>query len=86
MQTAIPESQEGHGISRLENIDGSFLVVLDIQPSNIGNRFQSKRRGQTTVELKIKKPLEDSLNCIVMGQFEGLLSIDNHRNVLLDTI
>ena len=79
--TAQPYTSDGHGISRSDYIDGSFLIVLDIQSSNMGNRFQAKKRGHTSIDLTFKSPLTKSINCIVLGQFSELLTIDENRVV-----
>lgn len=81
--TSIPNKPEGHGISRSDYVDGSFLIVLDIQSSSGGNRFQAKHKGHTSVDLTFKAPLNKSINCIVMGQFGGMLSIDSNRIVTI---
>jgi hypothetical protein len=82
---ALPEGED-HGISRDEYLKGNFMVVLGISPNNTGGRFQAQKLGNLKVQVAFKKPLEKNVHCVVLGQFQQLLSIDKNHNVAINTI
>jgi hypothetical protein len=82
---AVPEGED-HGISRDEYLKCNFMVVLGISPNNTGGRFQAQKLGNVMVNLTFRKPLDKNVHCVVLGQFQQVLSIDKHQNVSIDSI
>jgi hypothetical protein len=82
---AIPDGED-HGISREDYLKGNFMVVLGISPNNSGGRFQAEKLGNVKIQLAFKKPLDKNIHCVVVGQFQSVLTIDKYRNVSMQTI
>ena len=76
----------GNGISRTKYSENTFLIGVAITPSQLTNRFFPPKSGSLKIELSFEKPTEESLNCIVFGQFQSLLQIDKDLQVYSDSV
>jgi hypothetical protein len=53
-------------------------------PSQGGFRLQNPQPGQVQLDLKFKNPLTQTITCLVMGMFQGMLTIDKSKNVTME--
>jgi len=81
--TAFEHKEAGLPITKEEFLDGSFMVVLELQPGHEIS-LVDKKLGNVQVELKFKKPLESSVTCLVLGMMQSIMYIDKNRNVTIE--
>lgn len=82
---ALPDISTGSTVNRNTFFTGHFMLVFDLLPSNLHNRFQIRKQGSIKIELQFRTPVPEPINAIVLAQFQALLQIDKERNIHLDT-
>ena len=76
---------EGNQISRSDYPAGYTLFAFDLSPDleNDGH-FNEMKSGPMRLELHFAKPLPNTINVIVLAEFENTIEINNSRSVLFD--
>lgn len=70
-------------IDRDEYSKGRTLFAFDLCLSNC-NRYSSKaRKGHTRLDIRFAKPLSESVTVVIMSIMQGLVLIDEPRNVII---
>lgn len=83
--TGLMFHDRGNGISRDEFNQGYAIFCFDLTPdlSNSAH-FNLVKQGNLRVELQFKQPIAQSINVVILAEFENLIEIDHQRNVLYD--
>jgi hypothetical protein len=77
----------GSGISRSQYIENNmFINALQLQPTNQGQRFNLNSSHSIKFEIRFDKATPKSINCIILGQFGSLLTIDKGGNIYTDNL
>jgi hypothetical protein len=76
----------GMGIGRDEFDKGYCLICTDMTPdlSCHEGHWCLIKNGNLRLELRFKQPLEYTITVICFAEFNNLIEIDEHRNVILD--
>ena len=76
---------EGNQISRSNYGSGYTAFCFDLSPDHCsGDHFELIKQGNLRAELHFKEPLANTVNLIVLAEFQNLIEIDRNRNVLFD--
>ena len=76
---------EGNYISRKEYPEGYTLFAFDLTPDlEVEGHFNTPRAGPMRLALRFARPLPQTINVIVLGEFENTIEIDRDRNILFD--
>ncbi|OXA45206.1 hypothetical protein Fcan01_19798 [Folsomia candida] len=81
---ALDDIECGTDINRENYLKGSFFVVLDMNPIQHINRYLGTREGNVTLELRFSAPLDSSIMVMVLGFFQGQITIDSNRIASLE--
>jgi len=75
----------GNDISRDDFAGGYAIFCFDLTPdlSNDGH-YNLIKKGNLRLELQFAKALPQSINVLILSEFENLIEVDNQRNVLFD--
>jgi hypothetical protein len=84
--TGIHFQDEGNGITREEYPGGNCLMAFDLTPDLSANaeHWNLQRQGSLRVEVRFKNGLSESINCILYAEFDNIMEIDRHRNIVVD--
>ena len=76
---------DGNHISREEYKSGYTLWAYDLTPDlDEAGHAQLIRQGTVSLNLKFAGALTNSVNVVVYGEFENIIEIDKHRQVIVD--
>lgn len=84
--TGIHFQDEGNDISREDYANGFCLYCFDLtadQSAHAGH-WNLQRHGSLRAELRFKNALPGTVTCLVYAEFDNIIEIDRHRNVLTD--
>jgi len=84
--TGIHFRDEGNDISRADYPDGYCFFVFDLTSDMSANEgyWNLQRQGTVRLEVRFKEPLAAPINCVILSEFNNLIEIDRHRNVVVD--
>lgn len=84
--TGLHWKDEGNNISFTDYAKGSTLLAFDLSPDLSASEphWNLQKQGTLRLELKFAKPLPAPINCLVYAEFQNLVEIDKHRNVVVD--
>jgi len=83
--TGKQQKDEGNDIDRTDYPNGYTLYAFDLTPDLAEHdHFNLTREGSLRVDMKFGAALGATINVIVYGEFENVIEIDNHRNILFD--
>ncbi|XP_034243508.1 uncharacterized protein F54H12.2-like [Thrips palmi] len=84
--TGIHWKDEGNNISYSDYPGGNTLFCFDLSPDLSASEphWNLQKQGTLRLELKFSAPLAQPINCIVYAEFQNLIEIDKHRNVVVD--
>ena len=76
---------EGSEITRTDYPAGYTLFAFDLTPGlDEQGHFNRHQSGPMRLALRFAKPLPNTINVIVLAEFENTLEIDRDRNILFD--
>jgi len=76
---------EGNFIDRAEFAGGYALYAFDLTPDLAeGGHFNLLKQGNIRVDMKFSIALPSTINVIAYAEFENIIEIDRHRNVIFD--
>ena len=76
---------EGNGLDRSDFANGYALYAFDLSPDLSENEhFNLTRHGSVRLDMKFATALPHTVTVIVYAEFENIIEIDRHRNVVLD--
>ena len=78
---------EGNQISRNDYPNGYTLFAFDLSPDleNDGH-FNEVKSGPLRLEIHFGQPLPNTINVVILAEFENTIEINHDRNVLFDYI
>ncbi|KAG8235182.1 hypothetical protein J437_LFUL015488 [Ladona fulva] len=85
--TGIHFLNEGNDISREEYPHGYCLTAFDLTPdlsSNSHSHWNLMRQGSLRLDVRFEQPLPETLTCVIYAEFDNIIEIDRHRNILVD--
>lgn len=83
--TGMSFKDDGNDISRDEYKAGYTLFAYDLTPDmEEGGHVQLIKHGVISLNLKFRQALAHSINVIVYAEFENLVEIDKHRQIIFD--
>jgi hypothetical protein len=67
-------------------ISGYFLFLFDLTPGRSASedRASPSQSGHIRIELKVDKPLTNSITCLLYLEYEGTVLMDKSRTVTID--
>ena len=75
----------GIGISPGEFLDGYTLFAFDLTPDGShGQHYTINKRGNLRLDLKFRSALTDTTNLLIYAEFDNIIEIDAHRNIIYD--
>ncbi|XP_020910058.1 uncharacterized protein F54H12.2 [Exaiptasia diaphana] len=75
----------GNDISRDEFNQGYAIFCFDLTPDLCNDaHYNLIKKGNLRLELQFSQALAQSINVLILAEFENLIEIDNQRNVLFD--
>ena len=75
----------GNQVTRSDYHEGYTLFAFDLTPDHCpGDHFELIKQGNLRVELHFAQPLPNTVNLVIYAEFESVIDIDTHRNVLYD--
>ena len=75
----------GNDISRDDFNEGYAIFCFDLTADlSNGGHYNLIKMGNLRLELQFAKALPQSINVIILSEFENLIEVDNQRNVLFD--
>jgi hypothetical protein len=84
--TGIHHRDEGNWLDREDYAKGYSLFVFDLTPDLSGelDHWSPQHHGSMRMEVRFAKPLPAVITCIVYAEFNGLIEIDQYRNITTD--
>ena len=85
--TGIHYSDAGNYIARHEYPHGYCLMAFDLTPdlsASDTSHWNLVRNGSLRIEVSFDEALTETVNCLVYAEFDNIIEIDRHRNVLVD--
>lgn len=82
----IARDNKGNGITRDGFKNGQCLFAFDLTPDeDDGGHFDLIKEGATSIEISFSDKIPDSgIEVIIYAEFDNLVMLDKHRNVLYD--
>lgn len=82
----INHSDTGNGISRADYPDGYALLAVDFTPDLCSSaaHISLPKTGSLRIDVHFKEVTDKSITAIVFAEFDGLIEIDQYRNVVTD--
>ncbi|XP_031342035.1 uncharacterized protein F54H12.2-like [Photinus pyralis] len=78
---------EGNNVSRLDYPHGYCLMTFDLTPdlsANATTHWNLVKNGSLRIEVGFQDALTETVNCLVYAEFDNVIEIDKHRNVIAD--
>ena len=78
---------EGVDITRDDYAHGYTLFCWDLSPDQCdggGGHMNLARDGTVRLDVRFNTALAGTINAVVYGEFENLIEIDKHKQVLID--
>lgn len=76
---------EGNHITRAEYANGYTLLGFDLTPDlDDSEHVNLVKKGSVRLELRFAEALPNTINVIVLAEFDNLIEIDRNRQVLFD--
>lgn len=85
--TGIHFLNEGNVISRADYPQGYCLTAFDLTPdlsANVNTHWNLIKNGSLRLEVAFEEALTATVNCLVYAEFDNVIEIDRHRNVVVD--
>lgn len=84
--TNINHSDSGNKISRAAYPQGYALVAIDLTPdlSSSAAHVSLPKTGSLRIDVQFEEALAQSITAIVYAEFDGLIEIDQYRNIVTD--
>ncbi|KAK4881932.1 hypothetical protein RN001_005251 [Aquatica leii] len=85
--TGIHFLNEGNDISREDYPKGYCLMAFDLTPdlsANANTHWNLVKNGSLRIEVGFEDALSETINCLVYAEFDNVIEIDKHRNVMVD--
>lgn len=84
--TRIYGDDHSHGITLKDYANGYCLYAFNLTPdqSEGTTHVNERKHGSVRASIHFAKPLPNTVTLIAMGQFDNIITIDKHRNVLFD--
>jgi hypothetical protein len=84
--TGIHHDDRGHMITLDMFTKGFYILGFDLTPDRQADEeyISLPRQGNVLIEALFKKPLPESVTCILYAEFPGHIEIDNSRNVTVE--
>lgn len=82
----INHSDIGNNISRADYPNGYALLAVDFTPDLCSSaaHVSLPKTGSLRIDVRFANPLDESITAIVFAEFDGLIEIDQYRNVVTD--
>lgn len=82
----INHADIGNGISRDSYPNGYALLAVDFTPDlcSSATHVSLPKTGSLRIDVQFAEPLTKSVTAIVFAEFDGLIEIDQYRNVVTD--
>jgi hypothetical protein len=79
----INDEDRGLQISQKQFAHGSFILAFDLSPNSDSNRSCSSllSQGSIRLEARLNTALTKTITCLVLGQFDSILEVDNTHTV-----
>ncbi|KAK7500205.1 hypothetical protein BaRGS_00008428 [Batillaria attramentaria] len=80
------QSDEGNDVTYEDYGAGYTLFAFDLTPDEAADvgHAQLVKHGNLRLEIHFANPLPHTINVVAHGEFQSLLEVDKHRNVLVD--
>ena len=76
---------EGNQISRNDYAQGYTLFAFNLTPDlDSDDHFTPVRSGPLRLEIHFAKPLPNTINVIILAEFENTIEVNKSRNILFD--
>ncbi len=76
---------EGNQLSREDYLNGYTLFAFDLTPElEEGDTCSGAHEGNLKLEIHFSKPLPNTINVIVLGEFANIIEINANREILFD--
>lgn len=77
---------EGNDITLTDFGNGYTLFVFDLSPDQCGDgdHAQLIKHGSLRLEVQFSEALNETINIVAHGEFNNLLEIDKHKNIMVD--
>ncbi|KAF2888918.1 hypothetical protein ILUMI_17255, partial [Ignelater luminosus] len=85
--TGIHFLNDSNNISRSEYSQGYCLWAFDLTPdlsANASTHWNLVKNGSLRIEVGFGEALTETVNCLVYAEFDNIIEIDKHRNVVVD--
>ncbi|KAF2883071.1 hypothetical protein ILUMI_23104 [Ignelater luminosus] len=85
--TGIHFLNDGNNISRSEYSQGYCLWAFDLTPdlsANASTHWNLVKNGSLRIEVGFGEASTETVNCLVYAEFDNIIEIDKHRNVVVD--
>lgn len=84
--TGIHYKDKGNSIDREEYAKGYTLMAFDLTPdlSAQSEHWGLINSGELSLEMRFKEALAETVTCLLYAEFDSVVEIDRHRNVLTD--
>ena len=84
--TGIHNDDRAHMISVEMFTNGFYVLGFDLTPYRKADEehISLPRQGNVRIEARFKKPLPETVTCILYAEFPGHVEIDNSRNVTVE--
>ncbi|XP_037034262.1 uncharacterized protein F54H12.2-like [Bradysia coprophila] len=82
----INHSDIGNNISRVDYPNGYALLAVDFTPDlcSSATHVSLPKTGSLRIDVRFAAPLAQSITAIVFAEFDGLIEIDQYRNIVTD--
>lgn len=82
----INHSDIGNNISRSDYPKGYALLAIDFTPDlcSSATHVSLPKTGSLRIDVRFTNPLPQSITAIIFAEFDGLIEIDQYRNVVTD--
>ena len=85
--TGIHFSNEGIDINHFTYSKDHFLTAFDLTPdmsAHTASHWNLVRSGSIRIEVRFDNALTSTINCIVDAEYDNVLEIDSHRQIVTD--
>lgn len=85
--TGMHNADSGNKINRYDYMNGYCLMAFDLTPdmsASDTSYWNLVRNGNLRMEVNFDTALTETVNCLVYAEFDNVIEIDRHRNVMVD--